>query len=221
MAAAILREGRVLACRRTAPAAAAGRWELPGGKVEPGESPEDALVREIGEELGCVVEVVAWLEGEAPIGESHVLRAAITRIVAGEPHPREHDRTRWLAPEELGDVDWLEPDRPFLEAVQTACGDVGAAPAARAVFFERDDATEVARRLEAGGWAARVHRERFQGEDDEEDQPWAVVTDAPLLVLELLVDEHDGWLEGLPTPPAVPPAPVPLPTQPRRLKRPQ
>jgi 8-oxo-dGTP diphosphatase len=119
--AAIVRDGALLAARRTTPAAAAGRWELPGGKVEPGESPDAALVREIQEELGCRVLVVAWLDGEQPIGDTHTLRAAVCRLVRGEPGTGEdHDGLRWLGPEELLDVDWLEPDRPFLPALRTA-----------------------------------------------------------------------------------------------------
>ena len=112
--AAILRDGRVLAARRTAPADTAGRWEFPGGKVEPGETPEAALVREVAEELRCRVEVTGWLAGEVAIGISHTLAVALVRLVDGEPDPVEHDLVRWLAAGELGDVDWLEPDRPFL-----------------------------------------------------------------------------------------------------------
>ena len=77
--AAIVRDGRVLACRRTAPLEVAGRWELPGGKVEPGEAPEAALVREVREELGCDIAVTAWLADETPIGERYVLRVARRR----------------------------------------------------------------------------------------------------------------------------------------------
>lgn len=109
-----MRDGRVLAARRTFPAEAAGRWELPGGKVEPGETREDALVREVAEELGCTIAVTAWLPGEVPVGERHVLAVATATLLAGEPRPHEHDRIRWLAADELGEVDWLEPDRPFL-----------------------------------------------------------------------------------------------------------
>ena len=112
--AAIVRDGRVLAARRTAPPAVAGRWELPGGKVEPGETPDEALVREVAEELGCTIAVVRWLPGEVPIGDRHVLTVAVAELVAGEPEPREHDRVRWLGADELMSVDWLEPDRPFL-----------------------------------------------------------------------------------------------------------
>ncbi len=112
--AAIFRDGLVLAARRTTPPETAGRWEFPGGKVEPGERAEGALVREIAEELGCRVEVTGWLAGSAPIGTTHVLRVATARLVSGEPVPHEHDAVRWLAADDLGDVDWLEPDRPFL-----------------------------------------------------------------------------------------------------------
>lgn len=115
--AAIVRHGCVLAARRSYPSAEAGRWEFPGGKVAPGESDEAALVREIGEELGCVVAVVGWLAGAVrgnDRGRDLELRVALCRLVDGEPVAGEHDALRWLAPEHLDDVDWLEPDRPFL-----------------------------------------------------------------------------------------------------------
>jgi 8-oxo-dGTP diphosphatase len=117
--AAIVRDGRLLAARRTTPRAAAGRWELPGGKVEPGEAPEDALVREVREELGCGVVIERWLDGEQVIGAMHVLRAAVCRIVDGRPQPGvDHDRLRWLDPARVGEVDWLGPDRPFLAQIE-------------------------------------------------------------------------------------------------------
>jgi 8-oxo-dGTP diphosphatase len=115
--AAILYGGRVLAARRTPPRTG---WELPGGKVEHGESAEAAVVREIAEELACTVEVTGWLAGESPIGDGLVLRVARTRLVAGEPLPSEHDVVRWLGPDQLDDVDWLAADRPFLPALREA-----------------------------------------------------------------------------------------------------
>ena len=115
--AAILRDGRLLAARRTSPPAAAGRWELPGGKVEPGETPERALVREIAEELGCMLVVDRWLDGAVAIGSTHELSVALGTI-DGEPMPHEHDTVRWLSSGELDDVDWLDADRPFLDQVR-------------------------------------------------------------------------------------------------------
>lgn len=65
----------------------------------------------------------------------------------------------------------------------------------RAVFYERDDASAAAEALQAQGYAAWLRKERFQGEDDELDHPWAVETDAPEDVVAALVTEETGWLE--------------------------
>jgi hypothetical protein len=96
----------------------------------------------------------------------------------------------------------------------------------RAIFFDEDDAAAVVARLRADGFEARVERERLAGQDDDEDHPWAVLSDAPELMVEVLVDEYDGWLDADPgvapdagpTPPQ--PPPLDLPTAPRRIKRP-
>jgi 8-oxo-dGTP diphosphatase len=109
-----VRHGQVLATRRTYPPQARGRWELPGGKVEAGEDPADALVREVREELGCEVRVSGRLAGTQPIGGGYALTVLLAELVSGEPAPHEHDALRWLGPEELGEVPWLTPDEPFL-----------------------------------------------------------------------------------------------------------
>lgn len=89
----------------------------------------------------------------------------------------------------------------------------------RGVFFDEDAARAVAARLLRDGFDATVVRERFAGEDDDEDHPWAVLTDAPAVMLELLVEEHDGWLDTDGDHPAAP-APLDLPTKPRRRAEP-
>ncbi len=114
MGAAIIREGRALAARRTTPETARGLWEFPGGKVEPGEAPEAAIVREISEELACEIRVVGHLDGEQHIKDGYTLRVAVADLVGGEPIPHEHDAVRWLAADEIDQVRWLEPDLPFL-----------------------------------------------------------------------------------------------------------
>jgi 8-oxo-dGTP diphosphatase len=113
---------RVLAARRTGPPELAGRWEFPGGKVEQGETPEDALEREIHEELGVTVSVGVELadDGRAwPISDVYELRLFVTTAVVGEPTPGpDHDAVRWLGADELHDVDWLESDDQALDAVR-------------------------------------------------------------------------------------------------------
>ncbi len=117
VAGAIERDGRYLAARRTRPEWAAGRWEFPGGKVEHGESDEQALVREIREELGVEIAVVRRVPGEWPLHDDLVLHLYVSTLVEGEPQPLDHhDQLRWIAPGSFDEVDWLESDR---EAVDT------------------------------------------------------------------------------------------------------
>src|SRR6187200_3235797 len=109
--AALLSDGRLLAARRSAPPDLAGRWELPGGKVEPGETPERALVRELREELGADTQALERVPGEWPLKPGYVLVAWAARLLPGsaEPAPlQDHDELRWLTPEEIWDVDWLD-----------------------------------------------------------------------------------------------------------------
>ena len=88
----------------------------------------------------------------------------------------------------------------------------------RGVFFEEEHAATAVARLRRDGFEASYERQPFAGEDDDEDQPWVVVTDAPGVMLELLVEQHDGWLEPDPGPP--PTAPFTLPSAPKRRHRP-
>ncbi|MGW1492196.1 (deoxy)nucleoside triphosphate pyrophosphohydrolase [Streptomyces sp. NPDC002402] len=113
VAGAVCDKGRLLAARRSAPEELAGRWELPGGKLEPGESPEQALVRELREELGVETQPLERIPGEWPLKPGYVLQVWTARLLSGEPRPLEdHDELRWLAPHETDAVDWLDPDRP-------------------------------------------------------------------------------------------------------------
>ncbi|WP_344431865.1 (deoxy)nucleoside triphosphate pyrophosphohydrolase [Streptomyces lavendulocolor] len=113
VAGAVLDKGRLLAARRSAPPELAGRWELPGGKLEPGETPPQALVRELREELGVETEPGERIPGEWPLAPGYVLQVWTARLVSGEPRPLEdHDELRWLYRHELDTVDWLDQDRP-------------------------------------------------------------------------------------------------------------
>ena len=113
---------RVLATRRTRPTALKGRWEFPGGKVEPGESAEAALVREIREERDVTLmlgEELAPSGRDWPISDRLTLRIFMAEIFVGTPRPGEsHDQLMWLSADELKSVDWLDADREALAIVE-------------------------------------------------------------------------------------------------------
>jgi MoxR-like ATPase len=89
----------------------------------------------------------------------------------------------------------------------------------RVALDAEDDARAVADRLRAAGFAARVERDRFAGEDDDEDHAWVVLTDAPPFLVEVVAEEYDGWVDDTAdAPPDPPPAPLALPDAPRRVK---
>jgi 8-oxo-dGTP diphosphatase len=114
---------RVLAARRTSPAALAGGWELPGGKVEPGESPLIALHREISEELGVRIRTGGHLAGPLPggawpLGDRFEMLVWLATVAEGRPEALEdHDQLRWLTRATVHDVAWLPADRPIAEAI--------------------------------------------------------------------------------------------------------
>lgn len=113
--AAIVADGRVLGCERAEPPESAGRWEFPGGKVEPGESELDALVRECREELDVEIEVGDRVGADVPLAHGWaLLRVWLARLVTGEPQPLEHASLRWLSVDELDSVPWLPADAPIV-----------------------------------------------------------------------------------------------------------
>jgi 8-oxo-dGTP diphosphatase len=152
--AAIIAEGRLLAARRVLPSSMAGGWEFPGGKVDPGESVEDACVREVREELGCGIEVVGRIPGEQPLSPGFVLHVLEARLVDGEPTPSEHDALRWLGPEELDAVRWLGADRPFLDLVRERMLDGERLPGGNVGGAVRIGPTV---RRPTGAWTPAVH----------------------------------------------------------------
>ena len=122
VAAVIERGGRFLAARRVGPPALAGRWEFPGGKVEPGEDDAAALRRECREELGVEIEVGDAIGPEYPAADGALLvRTYLATLLAGEPSPIEgHDELRWLAvaDPQARALPWLEGDYVVLDALE-------------------------------------------------------------------------------------------------------
>ena len=97
-------------------------WEFPGGKVEPGETAQEALVREIREELDTVISVgerISRVEYDYPA--FHLSMDCFwAEVVSGDLVLKEHEAARWLSKEELYSVEWLSADLELIEMVQTA-----------------------------------------------------------------------------------------------------
>lgn len=111
--------GRVLLARRAEGSELAGLWEFPGGKVEPGESPEAALARELDEELGIEVDVGAALIAVPHQTPRRLLRLDVRRIAAwrGTPRGYEGQVLAWVQPERLPRYEMPAPDRPVVAAL--------------------------------------------------------------------------------------------------------
>ena len=120
VAAIIVRDGRIFATQR-----GYGEWkdwwEFPGGKIEPGESPEDALKREIREELATEIEVdelLTTVEYDYP--KFHLtMHCYLCTIISGDLTLLEHEDARWLALDELDCVKWLPADKDVIEKLST------------------------------------------------------------------------------------------------------
>ncbi len=118
-AAIIERDGRVLVARRAPGRHMAGHWEFPGGKLEPGETPQACIVRELAEELGVAVvagEVIMESRHAYPGGEIELIAVAV-RLEGGELRLTDHDALDWLEPHALTGIALAPADVPIAEAL--------------------------------------------------------------------------------------------------------
>jgi len=127
VAGALISGSRLLVAQRDRPPELAGLWELPGGKVSPGEGDAAALVRELREELGVDVVVGPRLGvdidlgvlGEPP-GATITLRAYLVTGIDGVPRPHDHRALRWVGADELDELPWVPADRAWVDDLAAA-----------------------------------------------------------------------------------------------------
>lgn len=119
VAAIIKKDNRILATQRGY-GEFKGGWEFPGGKVESGETPENALVREIKEELDTSIEVLEYFDTvEYDYPNFHLsMKCYICSVVSGKLELLEHEDARWLDRDSLSSVEWLPADLDLIEKLK-------------------------------------------------------------------------------------------------------
>lgn len=120
VAGALILDGALLIAQRERPPELAGLWELPGGKVGPGESEKAALARELHEELGVEVTVDGRIGADIALSEAMTLKAYLVRRIGGPVEARDHRALRWVTADELREVAWVPADGAWLTALSIA-----------------------------------------------------------------------------------------------------
>ncbi|ERN53918.1 (deoxy)nucleoside triphosphate pyrophosphohydrolase [Alkalihalophilus marmarensis] len=119
--AVIFEDNKILCAKRGAEKALPRLWEFPGGKIEKGESPEDALKRELLEEMKCKIDVHEQIEHtiyEYDFGVVH-LTTFRCNLLDGKPVLTEHIDMKWLTPKELHQLEWAPADIPAIEKIES------------------------------------------------------------------------------------------------------
>ncbi|RIX36090.1 (deoxy)nucleoside triphosphate pyrophosphohydrolase [Corynebacterium falsenii] len=117
--AVLLRDGTILAAQRGTDMSLSGLWEFPGGKIEKGETPEEALARELEEELHITAQIgdkIETTEHEYDFGIV-ILTTFYASLDSGEPELTEHAQVRWCTPEELETLEWAPADVPAVKKI--------------------------------------------------------------------------------------------------------
>ena len=121
VAAAIEKDGKFFCAQRPEGKSLGGFWEFPGGKLENGESPEQALIREIKEELNSDIEIISYVN-EASYDYDFgmvVMKTFHAKLISGNLELLEHQNSTWLSPTQLPTLNWAPLDRPAVELLST------------------------------------------------------------------------------------------------------
>ena len=114
VAAAIEKDGKFFCAQRPEGKSLGGFWEFPGGKLEKGESPEQALIREIKEELNSEIQIISYINKASYDYDfgTVVMKTYHAELISGNLELLEHQNSTWLAPHELSTINWAPVDRP-------------------------------------------------------------------------------------------------------------
>ncbi|MFP7492969.1 (deoxy)nucleoside triphosphate pyrophosphohydrolase [Terribacillus saccharophilus] len=118
--AVIVQDNKILCAQRGTEKSLPLKWEFPGGKIEKNETPQEALKREITEEMQCSISIGEEIEDttyEYDFGIVH-LKTFYCQLLEGEPTLTEHVAIKWLAPEDLSSLDWAPADIPAIEKIR-------------------------------------------------------------------------------------------------------
>ena len=120
VAAAIEKDGLIFCAQRPEGKSLGGFWEFPGGKLENGETPEEALIREIKEEFDSEIEIISFLNEASYEYDFGIvtMKSYLSKLVSGELKLLEHQDSKWLPIEELSELEWAPVDIPAVECLK-------------------------------------------------------------------------------------------------------
>ncbi|SDB12782.1 8-oxo-dGTP diphosphatase [Streptococcus henryi] len=120
VAAAIEKDGLIFCAQRPEGKSLAGFWEFPGGKLEEGETPEEALIREIKEEFDSEIEIISYLNEASYEYDFGIvtMKTYLSKLISGDLELLEHQDSKWLPVDRLKELNWAPVDVPAVECLQ-------------------------------------------------------------------------------------------------------